>query len=211
MIVIVKLMLHHTHFKTLQLYHSERITPSTPGPRYFAIGTNFAAQQAAVTYIDTRNQSSAVTVITPNLFHALACAPGNHTARTRALQCLHRQTMNLPHQISLALPSTTAPLHIRDIFPQHRPPTSLPSRQSAHPPPPATQLISFKINRHSCRYGPKFFLALFDVSTSVLTPLANFPATSDMYTPNPLQKPTPQPPPNNVTSSWCRSPLELIL
>jgi hypothetical protein len=30
-------------------------------------------------------------------------------------------------------------------------------------------------------YGPKFFLALFDFNTSTLTPLANFPSTTDLY------------------------------
>ncbi len=52
----------------------------TYSSRYFAIGTNFAKQQAAVTYIYTQNVSSAITVLTPNLFHALACAPGNSSA-----------------------------------------------------------------------------------------------------------------------------------
>lgn len=88
---------------------------------YFAIGTNIAAQQAVVTYIDSRNVSAAVTVITPNLFHALACAPGSHSAESP------------PHIIAIA-----------------------------------------------SEYGPKFFLALFDVVTSVLTPLAHFPSTSEI-------------------------------
>lgn len=102
---------------------------------YFAIGTNFAKQQAVVTYIDTSGVSAAVTVITPNLFHALACAPGNHAAESP------------PHIIAIA-----------------------------------------------SEYGPKFFAALFDVVSSVLTPLARFPSTSEIlesdaqfiFTQNPL-------------------------
>ena len=57
--------------------------------RYFAIATNFATQQAAVTYINTLNASSAVTVITPSLFHALACAPGDHAAGEGVFICRH--------------------------------------------------------------------------------------------------------------------------
>jgi len=87
---------------------------------YFAIGTNIAKQQAAVTYIYTQNVSSAITVLTPNLFHALACAPGNSSAASP------------PHILAIA-----------------------------------------------SEYGPRYFLALFDVNTSVLTPVANFPSTRE--------------------------------
>lgn len=102
-----------------------------------------------MTYIDTRNQSSAVTVVTPNLFHALACAPGNHTARAPALQCLNRHTTNLLHQRFNQLQRCTFMTCPCSITPPH------PSRRVGVPSPSTRTLAHSNLTAAPVQVRPQ--------------------------------------------------------
>jgi hypothetical protein len=98
-----------------------------------------------VSYINTLSPTAVVTVVTPSLFHALACIPGDHAAGAQRCPRTLEQQQHHNHTTNDNL--SDAPPHILAI---------------------------------ASSYGPKFFLATFDVTTSVLTPLASFPNTTDV-------------------------------
>jgi hypothetical protein len=79
---------------------------------------------------------------------------------------------------SHALPATM--LQVRRVAHAHL--SSSCSSSSTTAPPTTTSLSDAPphILAIASSYGPKFFLATFDVNTSVLTPLASFPNTTDV-------------------------------
>ena len=79
---------------------------------------------------------------------------------------------------SHALPATM--LQVRRVAHAHL--SSSCSSSSTTAPPITTSLSDAPphILAIASSYGPKFFLATFDVNTSVLTPLASFPNTTDV-------------------------------